>query len=111
MTVEVDVSDVVRGMRQLARGLDERASTGARSQAAATAAKIRQAVPVRTGALRASVTVVPDGEGFGVTYGSGLRYAGVIERRKHPVAQGVEGAPETFHRAMQAVARVEVDRL
>lgn len=110
-SVEVDTSDVERGMRQLAAGLDASGTAAARRQAEATAGDVRRGVPRRTGRLAATVGTTPVDGGYGVTYGGTLPYADYIERRAHAVERGTSGAATTFGRAMQAVARTEVGKL
>lgn len=109
--VEVDWSHVQRGMRQLADGIDAGSLRTAREQATATAAAIRPRVPVRTGALRSTVTVVDQPDGAGVTYGGDLPYANYIEHRSDAVADGVAATAEQYGRAATEMARREVRKL
>lgn len=111
MTVELDWTAVSRGLRQLESGLDAGAKRGANEQASATATAIRRNVPVRTGALRDSVAVVPDGDGYAVTYGTGLKYAWPVEAKVGAVGTALDGADQSFATAMETVARREVGRL
>jgi hypothetical protein len=77
----------IRGVRQLSAGTRqlfaniERAtvSDAVRVSAEQTAASIRGRVPVRTGALRASVRDEMHGKTGSVVMGAGLRYAAWIE--------------------------------
>lgn len=108
---ELDWSKVERGVRQLTDGIESGARTGAESQASSTATVVRRNVPVRTGALRDSVAVIADGAGYAVTYGTGLRYAGPIEARFHPVADALDGVEQSFATAMESMAGREVGRL
>lgn len=109
--VEVDWSALTKAVRQLEDGVDAGTTKAARTQAAQTAATVRNAVPVRTGALRATVDAVDVDGGAGVTYGGGLRYAWPVEAKSHALRAGTEGAGETFSSAMQSMVETEVRRL
>jgi hypothetical protein len=110
-SVEVDTSDVVRGVRQLAAGVKTGAQNGTRAAASATAADIRARLPVRTGRLAATVSAVAVDGGWGVTYGGGLSYARPVAARTKAVAAGIAGDPARFARDMRTVAEKEVRRL
>lgn len=110
-SVEIDTSALTRGMARLSDGLTSSGTAGARAQAEQTAGKVRGRVPRRTGRLAATVTVVGDRDGWGVTYGGSLPYADYIEHRSNAVADGIDGADESFARSMHAVAEKEARRL
>ena len=109
--VIVDTSKAERDLGQLAAAITAQGPNVGRRQAARTAPKIRGYVPVLTGALRNTVTAVPVDKGGGVTYGGGLRYAGFIERTRHPVRRGARGSRTEFFRAMKELADMEVRRV
>ena len=109
--VEVDTSGLVAGMRALGKGLERVSPRVGMAQATETARAIAAGVPVRSGALRATVGVTVARDGAGVTYGGGLPYAGYIEGRAHAVEDGVDGADDAFHRKMTNAAEAEVRRL
>lgn len=109
--VELDWSDVTRGLRQLESGVDTGAKRAALTQAQQVAARIRNNVPVRTGALRASIDAVEVDGGAGVTYGAGLRYANPVAARTGAVRDGLDGVDMTFSDACEQVARREVSGL
>jgi hypothetical protein len=108
---EVDTTKLVRAGNKLASELKSGGTNTAQRQASNTAERIRAQTPVRTGALASTVGAVPDGLGYGVTYGGGLKYAWVIEKRQHPVRLGVQGAPEEFANACHQLAQAEVRSL
>jgi hypothetical protein len=110
-SVEVDTTDLERGMRKLAAGLDRAGSRVGMSEASDTARDIRAQVPVLSGRLAATVTAVPVRDGAAVTYGGGLPYAGYIEGRAHAVEDGLDGAERSFHGAMSDAAEREVRTL
>jgi Bacteriophage HK97-gp10, putative tail-component len=110
-SVEVDTRQLEKAGRQLAKGLEEGGQAGARSQAERTATAVRNGVPRRTGRLAATVAVVTESGGYGVTYGGGLPYAGYIEKRSNAVADGIEGADTEFAAAMNELAQREARRL
>jgi hypothetical protein len=83
---------------------------------------LRAKTPVRTGALRDTIGVVatyvygrgktPGGEGYGVTYGTGLgRYPWVVNARQKTVKKGARGSRVEFQRALQTVLDREVTKL
>lgn len=109
--VELDTSDLVRGMHQLARGLERAGGRVGQQQASRTASDIRAGTPVLTGRLRASVTVVTERDGAAVTYGAGLPYADYIEGRVGMVEDALDDAPDEFERAMTLAAETEVRAL
>lgn len=109
--VEFDTTDLERGARSLVRGVESRTGPVASRTAQEVASRIRSGVPVRTGRLRATVSVSTERAGSSVHYGGGLPYANYIERRAHAVEDGISGADEQFERAMTALAALEVSRL
>jgi hypothetical protein len=109
--VEIDTTDLVRGMRQLGNGLERQSKTVGMEQARRTASDVKANTPVRTGRLRATITVVAVSDGGAVTYGGGLPYADYIEGRTHAGEDAVDGADTTFHAAMEHAAEREVSRL
>lgn len=102
--VSVDTSGLRRKLARLAAGLGPAGDLAARRQAEQTAKAIADRTPVRTGALRSTVGVTSDGRGFGVTYGGGLPYANYIDHRTDAVEDGVDGAHESFKRAVELAA-------
>jgi hypothetical protein len=106
-TVTVDTTSLERGLKELQTGLNRVNANTARRQAETTARAIANAVPVRTGTLRSTVTAVATGGGYGVTYGGGLRYAWPQEKRTHAVNSHLDGATRQFRTAAeQAAAKV-----
>jgi hypothetical protein len=110
-SVEVDTSRLVAGMRQLAAGLTRAGPRVGLAQASDTARAIRVAVPVRSGALRATVRSSPESDGAAVHYGGSLPYADYIEGREHMVEDATDGAEHDFHRRMESAAETEVRKL
>jgi hypothetical protein len=111
MTATVDTSRLDRDMAKLVRGLDRAAVDTARRQADDTARTIAGRVPVRTGALAATVGTTKIGDGYGVTYGGGLRYAWPMEKRFHAVNGALAGADRRFVDAAQTAASTETNRI
>jgi len=111
ISVEVDASAVVRGLAQLAAGLERASREEGLRQAERTASDIRAAVPVLTGRLVSTVKATPVAGGGAVEYGGNLPYARKIERRTHAVANAVAAAPDAFARTMTSAAEREVARL
>ena len=109
--VQIDTTKLVRAGKQLTTGLTRGGKNAAQRQASQTADRVRGGVPVRTGLLASTVGVTADGEGYGVTYGGGLRYAGYIENRNHPVGLGVKGAAEEFVNTCNQLAGEEVRKI
>lgn len=109
--IEVDWSDVQRGVAHLVDGLDEGAKRTAREAAVRTAAAVRPRVPMLTGRLRSTVEVVDVPDGAGVTYGGGLPYATYIEHRSGAVEDGVAATSDDYGRAAVEMARREVRKL
>jgi hypothetical protein len=102
--VTVDTTSLDRGLSKLASGLEGVNANVARRQAEQTAHAIANTVPVRTGALRSTVTVVSARGGYGVTYGGGLRYAWPMEKRFHAVNSHLDGATREFQTAAEQAA-------
>lgn len=110
--IEVDWSDVQRGVGRLVEGIDSGSRRAALEAATYTAGAIRPLVPVRTGALRSTVGVSDEaGDAVAVTYGGGLPYADYIERRTGAVEAGVAMGTDRFVRAEQEMARQEARKL
>jgi hypothetical protein len=110
--VEIDTRKLVAGVHKLADGVADTAPTVARQAAETVAANIRAGLPVRTGRLVGSVTVVadPDG-GYGVSYGAGVPYARPVAARTGAVGAGIQGVPEDFARDCRTVAERQISRL
>jgi hypothetical protein len=111
VTVSVDVSKVVRGMRKLSKGLDRIPNNTGLRRAHETAARVAELTPVLTGRLRSTVTASPIRGGGAVHYGGTLPYANKIERSQHPVEQGIADAANGFQRDMTDAAAKEVNSL
>lgn len=109
--VEIDTRELVAGMRQLGAGLDRGISPTAGQTANAVADRLRRLVPVRTGALRNSVSTERIPDGAQVHYGGRLPYAGYIDGRTGCTTSALEGADREFYDAMQTLGAREVKRL
>jgi len=109
--VEVDTDQLVRGMRRLTEALPAEARKGSQTQAEQTAHDISGGVPVLTGRLRNSVTVVTQPDGYGVSYGSGVPYAWKIERRDGTVEQAVEASQSAYAQRMTEAAQAAARRM
>lgn len=109
--VRVDTSDLVRGAARLAKNVEAGGRRCAQRAAADTAASIAAATPKRTGRLAATVTAVRTADGWGVTYGGGLRYARPVAARTRSVARGIAGRPDRYGRDTRAMTRSEIGRL
>jgi hypothetical protein len=105
--VEVDTSKLARYIGRLAAGLETGGPRVAQTAAERTASEIENGVPVLTGRLRASVTVVDVGDGYGVSYGAGVPYARKIERRDHTVSAAVDRSVDPYYRAQLELAQQE----
>lgn len=110
-SVEVDWTAVTKGVAQLVDGIESGSLSAAGAEAARTADQIRARLPVRTGALAASVGVVVEAAGAGVTYGAGLRYARIVAARTGAVGDAVAAGERRFPPAERVVAEQEVSRL
>ena len=109
--VEVDTDKLAKATRNLSSGLTDQARKGSQTQAEQTAHDIAGGVPVLTGRLRNSVQVVPQPEGFGVSYGSGVPYAWKIERRDGTVTQAVEASRSAYEQRMTEAAQTAARRM
>jgi hypothetical protein len=120
--ITIDTTGLRRDMGRLTTALGFRGTGEAHAQAERTAERIRAQTPVDTGALLATIGVVatwvaatrrsPGGDGWGVTYGTGLgRYPWVVNSRQRVVKKGARGARTEFKRALDGVAAEEVNRL
>ena len=109
--VEVDTSDLERGIRQLAVGLDAAGPRAGMTSASSVASRLRANIPSRTGRLRGTVTTSPVPAGAAVHYGGGVPYAGYIDRRTSATERALQGAEPTFSAAMYAAAAAEVRKL
>jgi hypothetical protein len=108
--VEIDTSKLQRYIGHLADALESGGPRVAQAAAERTAAQIAGDVPVLTGRLRASVTVADVGEGYAVSYGSGVPYARKIERRDGTVSRAVDSAADPYYRAQLELAQMEARR-
>jgi Bacteriophage HK97-gp10, putative tail-component len=111
ISVDVDMSALTSGVRQLADGLERAGPRVAASHAQATAAAIRARVPVRSGRLAATVQTSAELHGATVHYGGGLPYARYIENRTQAVADGTAGTEARFADAMERAGAEEVRKL
>jgi hypothetical protein len=111
MSATVDTGRLKRDMDKLTRGLDRAATDTARATAEETARTIAGNVPVRTGALRATVAATKTGKGYGVTYGGGLRYAWPQEKRSRAVNRALNGVDRRFLAAAQTAASIETSHI
>jgi hypothetical protein len=109
--VEVDTRELEAGLAQLMRGVDRGIGPVARGTAQSVAGRLRPMVPVRTGRLRATVTVTATSTEAAVHYGGRLPYAGYIDGRTGATARATEGAPRTFYASMYGLGAMEVRRL
>lgn len=109
--VILDTSHLERDTRQLANGISSGAKRESYFQAVRTAAKIRDATPVRTGALRSTVGTADVPGGTGVTYGSGVRYHYVQNARLKIVKRGTRGSRTEWYRTLQTLAGREVGKV
>lgn len=109
--VEVDTKELVRGVRQLADGLERAVVPTAASTADGVARRLRPLVPVRTGALRSTVGTSTTGDGAEVHYGGDLPYARYIDRRTNATTTALAGADRDFADAMTGAAEREVRKL
>ena len=110
VTVEVDWSQVSRGVHQLKIGLDAASQQTGMSTAQYVAARIRPQVPVLTGRLRSTVRAQATPGGGLITYGGGLPYANKIARRIG-LWDKLAGLDQTFLQAMTVAGQREVNRL
>jgi len=108
--VEVDTSKLQAYIDRLAGALDTGGPRVAQAAAERTASQIAGEVPVLTGRLRASVTVADVGDGYAVSYGSGVPYARKIERRDGTVARAQADAADPYYRAQLELAQMEARR-
>ena len=92
MGATVDTSRLNRDPRQAGPRFGPGPYRCLRRQADDTARAIAANVPVRTGALRATVGTVRDGDGYGVTYGGGLSYAIPVDARARAQRAGYRDA-------------------
>jgi hypothetical protein len=109
--VEVDTSDLERGVRQLAAGLGGTGRTVGTAQASVVAGTLRSLIPRRTGRLVTTVTVQSVTDGAEVHYGGGLPYAAYIDHRTGATDTATAGAEASFAAAMYAAGAVQVNRL
>lgn len=109
--VTVDTSQLEGDTRRLAAGIAQGAKRESYLQAQRTSTKIRDATPVRTGALRSTVGTQDVAGGTGVTYGSGARYHYVQNARKKIVKKGTRGSRAEWYRTLQALAEQETSRV
>ncbi|HKE67430.1 MAG TPA: hypothetical protein VKB59_22720 [Micromonosporaceae bacterium] len=121
--VDIDMTDVVRGVRQLQRGVERRTPSVALDNAAHTADRVRTAMPKRTGAAAGSVRANRHGGGTeaiaditaGVPYFGWLNWGGT--RGRPYVSDGrytgpaFTGADERFHRDCEQLAAQEIRKL
>jgi hypothetical protein len=110
LRVEVDYSDLTRGLSQFTAGLESSIERVGRGSAESTARSLRGEIPVRSGRLAATVAPVAVEHGGGVTYG-GLPYAHYIEGRTHAVAHAVDGAEVPYRERLEAAAETEARRV
>lgn len=109
--VEIDTSHLTRDTRRLVDGITRASTDAARRAALDTAQVIASRVPVRTGALRASVTTEAVPTGYAVVYGAGLRYAKPVEARFHPVNSSTADGERRYRDAATAAVVAEVAKL
>ena len=111
----LDTKALLRDTKRLAAGLKSGGDHEAHQQAFRTAGKIGANTPVRTGALLATEHVVQTTSkgvpGWGVTYGSGVRYHYVQNARRKIVKRGMRGCRQEFKRALDALAAREVSKV
>lgn len=109
--VEIDTRELIAAVHRLAGALDAGGKSGAQTEAERTAAAIARNVPRRTGRLAATVATVAERDGYAVTYGGGLPYAGYIENRTGAVADATADADRSFVAAMVTLAETEARKL
>ena len=105
--VTVDTSELDKYAARLAKDLAAGGDTVARESAERVASDIERGVPVLTGRLRGSVAVTVEPNGYGVSYGAGVPYAGKIERRDGTVADAAETGANTYPDAAESMAKKE----
>lgn len=109
--VDFDTRALAAGVKQLGDGIARGAPAAARKAAEDVAGRLRQATPVRTGTLAASIGVVADPAGFGVSYGADVDYARPVAARTGNVAEAIAGIPDAYGRDCQNMAATQVRRL
>jgi hypothetical protein len=123
VSVEVDTTELRRGLDQLARGISGSTSAVAVDAASSSASRIRAAVPKRTGTAASSIHVAKRGSGdraeavvtAGAPYFGWLNWGGT--RGRPYVAAGrytgpaTEHAAEDFYDACHAMTRREIRKL
>jgi hypothetical protein len=121
--VDIDMTNVVRGTRQLSRAIERRTPAVALDNAAQTADRIRTAMPKRTGAAAGSVRATRHGGGTeaaadvtaGVPYFGWLNWGGT--RGRAYVSDGrytgpaFVGAEDRFRRDCTDLAAQEIRKL
>lgn len=111
MPVELDTAALERAGRSLAAGIERNALDAAADSAEHTAGKLRGILPVRSGRLKGSVKVLRGSKDAAVSYGSGVPYAGYIDRRTDATDRAVEGADDDFRRRCETVADREARKV
>lgn len=123
MTVEVDTTELRRGLAQLARGISGGTSSVAVDAASSSATRIRSAVPKRSGRAASSIHVSNRGSGergeavvtASAPYFGWLNWGGT--RGRSYVAAGRYTGPATahaaadFYGACREMARREIRKL
>lgn len=122
--IVIDTAHLERDTRRLTVALESGGKEEAHQQALRTAERIRAQTPIRTGALRSTITVTscwvdatrrsPGGNGWGVTYGGpgkAWRYGWVINARQRNVKKGARGCKTEFLRALDQLTAREVQRI
>jgi hypothetical protein len=111
VSATVDTHKLNADLSKLVRGLERAGDDTARQSADETARAIAAKVPRRTGALAGTVGTTKIGDGYGVTYGGGLRYAWPMEKRFHAVNASLDGADRRYQTAAQTAADRECNRI
>jgi hypothetical protein len=110
--VEVDTSDLERGVRQLAAGLERQTAPVATGEATVVAGRIRNKTPTLTGRLRSTIRTSSTLNGAAVHYGGNLPYANYIDKRTDATdAATSPAAAAEFLTAMRTMAANEIRKL
>jgi hypothetical protein len=107
-SIEVDTSALERGIAQIARGCQAGTVPAAVATASRVAGRLRDSLPVRTGALRATVAVSTEQAGASVSYGGSLPYATYIDRRTGATSSATSTAEAEWYAAALLIAEREV---
>lgn len=111
LRVELDTRKLDAGCRKLVGGIEGARVPAAQKAASQTAARMREVTPVDTGALKRSIRPVRISGGAEVHYGTGLRYAWIVNARDDIVETGTDGVEELFRNLCEDIARQQTRRM